>query len=43
MDLNKKNSRKIFGFIAFGIILLVAMENLSAVAGAAGWLSLIHI
>ena len=36
MDLNKKNSRKIFGFIAFGIILFVAMENLGAVAGAAG-------
>ena len=36
MDLDKKNSRKIFGFIAFGIILFVAMENLGAVAGAAG-------
>ncbi|QNM04752.1 AI-2E family transporter [Qiania dongpingensis] len=38
MELNKNNSKKILGFIAFGILLFVGLEHLSVVGNAFRWI-----
>lgn len=37
MELNRKNSRKILGFIAFGILLFIGLEHIGTVAQAGVW------